>query len=105
MTEGILIAVLSLLGTLGGSYFANKKSSALIAYRLEQLEKKVDKHNSVVERTYALEETQAVLEEKIKVANHRIDDLRKNHERRPGAQRSASFQKLSFPPLGRSRSS
>ena len=57
MTEGILIAVLSLLGTLGGSYFANKKSSALIAYRLE--------------------ETQAVLEEKIKVANHRIDDLEK----------------------------
>ena len=49
MTEGILIAVLSLLGTLGGSYFANKKSSALIAYRLEELEKKVDKHNSVVE--------------------------------------------------------
>lgn len=50
MTEGILIAVLSLLGTLGGSYFANKKSSALIAYRLEELEKKVDKHNSVIEK-------------------------------------------------------
>ena len=42
MTEGILIAVLSLLGTLGGSYFSNRKSSALIAYRLEELEKKVD---------------------------------------------------------------
>lgn len=62
--EGIIIAVLSLLGTLGGSYFANKRSSALIAYRLEELEKKVDKHNSVVERTYGLEEAQAVLEEK-----------------------------------------
>lgn len=73
--EGIIIAVLSLLGTLGGSYFANKRSSALIAYRLEELEKKVDKHNSVVERTYGLEEAQAVLEEKIKVANHRIEDL------------------------------
>ena len=70
-----IIAVLSLLGTLGGSYFANKRSSALIAYRLEELEKKVDKHNSVVERTYGLEEAQAVLEEKIKVANHRIEDL------------------------------
>ena len=55
MTEGIIIAVLSLLGTLGGSYFANKKNSALIAYRLEELEKKVDKHNSVIERTYSLE--------------------------------------------------
>lgn len=77
MTEGILIAVLSLLGTLGGSYFANKKNSALIAYRLEELEKKVDKHNSVIERTYSLEEAQAVIEEKIKVSNHRIDDLEK----------------------------
>ena len=77
MTEGILIAVLSLLGTLGGSYFANKKNSALIAYRLEELEKRVDKHNSVIERTYSLEEAQAVIEEKIKVTNHRIDDLEK----------------------------
>lgn len=77
MTEGILIAVLSLLGTLGGSYFANKKNTALIAYRLEELEKKVDKHNSVIERTYSLEEAQAVIEEKIRVANHRIDDLEK----------------------------
>lgn len=75
--EGIIVAALSLVGTLGGSYFANKKSSALIAYRLEQLEKKVDKHNSVVERTYALEEAQAVIEEKIEVANHRIDGLEK----------------------------
>ena len=48
MTEGIIIGLLSLLGTLAGTYFANRKSSALIAYRLEQLEK---------------------------VANHRIEDL------------------------------
>ncbi|MBQ8707740.1 MAG: hypothetical protein IJ523_06625 [Succinivibrionaceae bacterium] len=54
-----VIAALSALGTgllsLIGVYFANCKSSALIAYRLEQLEKKVDKHNKVVERTYILE--------------------------------------------------
>ena len=42
---------------------------------LELLEKKVDKHNSVVERTFKLEEQAAVFEEKIKVANHRIEDL------------------------------
>lgn len=77
MTEGILIAVLSLLGTLGGSYFANKKSSALIAYRLDKLEEKVDKHNSVIERTFKLEEQAALIEERIKVANHRIEDLEK----------------------------
>ncbi len=71
----IIIGVLALIGTLGGAYFANRKSSALIAYRLEQLEKKVDKHNQVVERTYALEEKTGLLEERVKVANHRIDDL------------------------------
>lgn len=75
MTSEIVIAVFSLIGTLTGTYFANRKSSALIAYRLELLEKKVDKHNSVVERTFKLEEQVAVFEEKIKVANHRIEDL------------------------------
>ena len=75
MTEAIIVAVLSLLGTLTGAYFGNRKSAALIAYRLEQLEQKVAKHNGLVERTYHLEEATAVFEEKLKVANHRIDDL------------------------------
>ena len=73
----IIIGVLAMVGTLGGAYFANKKSTALIAYRLDQLEKKVDKHNQVIERTYALEEKTGLLEERVKVANHRIDDLEK----------------------------
>jgi hypothetical protein len=71
----IVIGVLALIGTLGGAYLANRKSSALIAYRLEQLEKKVDKHNQVIERTFKLEERAEVLEERVRVANHRIDDL------------------------------
>ena len=75
MTEAIIVAGFSLLGTLAGAYFSNKKSTALISYRLEQLEKKVDKHNQVVERTYKLEEQEAVLEEKMRVADHRIEDL------------------------------
>lgn len=75
MTEGIIIALLSLAGTLAGAYWANRKSSTLIAYRLQELEKKVDKHNTVVERTYRLEEDQAVMKEQLKVANHRITDL------------------------------
>ena len=61
----IIVGVLAMVGTLGGAYFANRKSSALIAYRLEELEKKVDKHNSVIERTYALEKTCAVRKEQI----------------------------------------
>lgn len=75
MNEGVLIAILSLVGTLGGSYLAQRKSTALIAYRLEQLENKVNKHNSVIERTYILEKKAEIQDEKIKVANNRIKDL------------------------------
>lgn len=71
----VLVAVLSLTGTLVGAYLANRKSSALIAYRLEQLEERVNKHNNLIERTYALEEKTDLLEERVKVANHRISDL------------------------------
>lgn len=73
----IIIGILAMVGTLGGAYLANRKSTALIAYRLEQLEKKQDKHNQLIERTYALEEKTGLLEERVKVANHRIDDLEK----------------------------
>ena len=81
--ETVIVAVLSLIGTLAGAYFANRKSSALLEYRLQQLEEKVDKHNNLIERTYKLEEAVALQEEKIKVANHRLEDLEKgsaNHE-------------------------
>lgn len=53
--DTIIVAVISLAGTLMGSYFSNSKTTALLSYRMEQLEKKVEKHNSVVERTYKLE--------------------------------------------------
>ena len=77
MTESIIVAVLSLIGTMAGAYFANRKSAALLAYRLQELEKKVNKHNGLVERMYNLETKADVFEEKLKVANHRIDDLEK----------------------------
>ena len=51
----ILTAVLALTGTLAGSFLAHRKSTALLTYRMEQLEKKVDKHNNLVERVYRLE--------------------------------------------------
>ena len=79
MTEAVIVAALGLLGTLTGSYLANRKATALVVYRLEQLELKVGKHNNLVERTYALEEAAALLEERVKVANHRIADLEKAH--------------------------
>ena len=66
----VIVGVLSLLGTALGSWGGLK----LMSYRIEQLEKKVDKHNNFAERI-------PVLEEKIEVANHRIDDLERHEER------------------------
>lgn len=76
----IIVALLALAGSVYGTYKANSENQALIAYRLEQLEKKVDKHNSTVERTYELERKMDVLEEKMTVANHRIADLEDDHK-------------------------
>lgn len=56
-------AVTALLSFLG-VYLSNRKQTALMAYRLEQLEKKVDKHNQVIERTYKLEQQVADLEKR-----------------------------------------
>ena len=59
---------------------ANQDNIVLIAYRLEQLEKKVDKHNNMIERVYDLERRADVMEEKQSVANHRIADLEQKHD-------------------------
>lgn len=56
------------------------KHDTLQAYRIEQLEKKVDKHNNLIDRTYHLEQETAVQAEKLRVANHRIDDLEKHED-------------------------
>ena len=69
MTDTVIVAIISLLGTLLGSFGGTQ----LVKYRIEQLEKKVEKHNSIVERTY-------ILEEKVKVANHRMEDLERKSE-------------------------
>ncbi len=80
MNSTIIVAIISgvftLIGTLGGIL----ASSKLTAYRIEQLEKKVDKHNHLVERVYHLEEKDAVVDEQIKAANHRISDLERRVE-------------------------
>ena len=58
-----------------GAFAGVIASAKLMTYRMGQLEKKVEKHNTVIERTYKLEEMQAVMQEQIRVANHRIQDL------------------------------
>lgn len=80
MTETIIVGILSLIGTLGGTLGGILASNKLTNYRISQLEDKVSKHNNLIERTYHLEEEVAVYEEKMKVANHRIDDLEGYHK-------------------------
>lgn len=86
MSEGIIISIITSAFTFAGVLitvlYGNKKTrdnvkeqTDLTLYRIEQLEKKQDKHNTLIERMYKLEDKQAVLEERQKVANHRIDDL------------------------------
>ncbi len=71
----IIVGVLSMIGTFTGSFITGRKAMVLIAYRIEQLEQRVSKHNSLVERMYKLEEESSVIQEQIKVANHRLTDL------------------------------
>lgn len=75
MSEQVILAVLSFAGTLLGSLAGVCATSKLSNYRIEQLEKKVDKHNNLIERVYLIEQHEAVIENKIKTANHRISDL------------------------------
>ena len=56
MSDTLLVAILSLVGTMIGSLSGILAANKLVVYRIEQLEKKVEKHNSVIERTYKLEE-------------------------------------------------
>ena len=79
MDSNIIVAIVSCLGTVLGSAFGVLTSTRLTTYRLQKLEEKVNYHNGVIDRTYKLEQSKAVMEEQIKVANHRIDDLEKEH--------------------------
>lgn len=80
MDSQIVTALIAFAGTFAGTLGGIITSNKLTAYRLEQLEKKVEKHNKVVERVYVLEKDKAVFEEDLKVANHRIDDLEAYHK-------------------------
>ena len=75
MSNEVVISILSLLGTLGGSLGGVIVSSKLTNYRIEQLERKQEKYNTLIERTFKLEERAEVTDEKLKVVNHRLNDL------------------------------
>lgn len=82
MSEAVIVAIISLFGTLGGSLIGVLTSNKLTTYRIEQLEKKVENHNNLVERIYKIEEEQEVEKEKFKVINNRIRDLEELHKQK-----------------------
>ena len=77
--SSIVTGVVAIIVCVINSQHQANTTRNLIEYKLEELTKRVDKHNNVVERMYHLEEEQAILKEKVSVANHRIDDLEHTH--------------------------
>lgn len=80
MFTEIIVALLSVCGTALGTFGGIVTSAKLTTYRIEQLEKKVDKHNKFAERM-------PVVEEKISVINHRIEDLERHEEQEHDGER------------------
>ncbi len=75
MATQIIISLISFLGSALATFGGIFASSKLTAYRIEQLEKKQDKHNAVIERTYRLEEIVKTQEDKIKETNRRVEEI------------------------------
>lgn len=77
MTESIIVAIITGGLALAGNVLSNISSNSKTMYRIEQLEKKQDIHNGVIERVYCLEKSVELLDERVKYANHRVEDLEK----------------------------
>ena len=69
--ETIIVAVIGLIGTLASVYFVNKKTTALILYRVDQLEQKVSQHNNLIDRMYKAECDIKVMQEEIDTLEHK----------------------------------
>ncbi|MBC8531818.1 hypothetical protein [Gehongia tenuis] len=80
MNSEIIVALVAFAGTLAGTFGGILTANKLTTYRIEQLEHKVEKHNKVIERVYKLEQDGAVIQEDIKVVNHRLEDLENYHK-------------------------
>ena len=76
----VIVSLISALGSALGTFAGIMVNSKLTNFRIEQLEKKVDMHNRVIDRVYELEKRDAVYQEEMKVANHRISDLEVYHK-------------------------
>ena len=82
--ETIISTVITAVVTLAVCLITNntqqEKTRALLEYKIQELTKQVEKHNKVVERVYILERHEELVDEKLKTANHRIDDLEAFHK-------------------------
>ena len=73
--DTIIVALITLVGTIGSGVLSVVISNNLIKYRVEQLEKKVDKHNNLIDRMYKAESSIKLIQEEIdNLENKRIDD-------------------------------
>ena len=77
MTDALISAGAAIIVCVISNYYQNKKTTALMEYKIDQLTKKVELHNNAITRLYEVEKRLGIDEEKIKVANHRIDDMEK----------------------------
>lgn len=78
MSDTMWLSVLSLIGTLAGTFGGIMTSNKLTGYRIEQLEKKVERHNNLIEKVQHLEDNDRLLDDRIKNCNSRIDKLEAN---------------------------
>ena len=78
MSETVIVGAISLIGTLIGTLGGILTSNHLTLYRIEQLEKKVEKHNNLVERVFRLEDNDQLFEEKLNTQGARITKLENN---------------------------
>ena len=78
MTDAIIVALITGAFSFLGVYISNRKSAALVEYRLKQLEDKVSEHNNLVSRMYAAEDRLNVTDERIKTTNERIDSIERS---------------------------
>ena len=76
MSEAVILSIISLLGSLGGILVSSKMTN----YRIEQLKKKQEKYNNLIERTFRLEEKDELHDEKFRTIDRRLEDL--EHERK-----------------------
>ena len=77
MNDSIIVAILSLVGTAIGSIVSVLTANRLTNYKIDELKKTVEKHNSLIDRTYRLEESVTLVNEKLDVLDHRVDALEK----------------------------